>query len=161
MNEKILSKENNSNINTPQELIDQTIVKVEKILNKHFPDHLSFGDGSYTISHGTTQIMIVVRSFTDEETSIECISQLVHGANITPELMNFLLRKNAELHIGAFGLLFDDTITFSHSITGSNLDPNELITTLNSVAAIADYYDVIIVEMAGGKTAIEMLDEEI
>jgi hypothetical protein len=40
--------------------------------------------------------------------------------------MQFLLRKNAELHFGAFGLLFDNTIVFQHSIAGSNVDGNEL-----------------------------------
>ena len=97
--------------------------------------------------------MIVVRHFVKNETIVECMSNVVTGANVTPEIMKFLLRKNAELHFGSFGLLFDDTITFSHAITGTNLDDNELITTLNSVAFISDYYDDVIVEMAGGKRA--------
>ena len=134
----MMSEINNPNIDTPQELIDSTIGKVEKILVENFPEHLSFGNGSYTISHGTTQIMIIVRPYTDNETIVECISHVVTGAKIDDDLMKFLLRKNAELHFGSFGLLFDDAITFSHSITGTSLDPNELITTLNSVATIAD-----------------------
>jgi hypothetical protein len=100
--------------------------------------------------------MIIVRPFTDEDSCVECSANVVIGAKITPDLMKFLLRKNTELHFGAFGLLFDDTITFAHSITGSNLDENELLTSLNSVATIADYYDDVIIEMAGGKRANEL-----
>jgi hypothetical protein len=55
--------------------------------------------------------------------------------------MEFLLRKNATLHFGAFGLAFDRTLVFSHSIAGRNLDYNELRATVETVGAIADYYD--------------------
>lgn len=144
---------------TPAEVINAAIVKVETILKDNFDDYLSFGDGSFTLKRGSTQIMIVVRAFADDETCIECISNVVTGAKITPDLMYFLLRKNAELHYGAFGLLFDDTITFSHSIFGKNLDSNELINTMNSVAVIADYYDDIIVDLAGGKRAQDLNED--
>lgn len=146
-------------VETPQELIDQTIEKVQNYLNKTFPDHLAFGNGSFTISRGSTQVMIIVRPFTNSETSVECVSQVVTGAKITPELMQFLLRKNAELHFGAFGLYFDNTITFSHAVAGTQLDENELTTTLNAVAIIADHYDDKIVELAGGKRATDLLDD--
>ena len=141
---------------TPVELINQTIEKVENILKTHLPDYLNFGNGSFTIAFGSTQVMIIVRPFTSEDTSVECISNVVSGAHITNELMNFLLRKNAELHIGGFGLLFDDTIIYQHSIAGTNLDANELLTSIKAVAVIADYYDDEIVAMAGGKRAADL-----
>jgi hypothetical protein len=142
--------DNNITIETPQELIDSTKDKVINLLVKHFPDYIAYSAGQFTLIHGSTQLMIIIRPFTNEDTCVECISQVVSGATITPELSSFLLRKNAELHFGAFGLLFDDTITFSHSITGANLDENEFLNTIRSVATIADYYDDIIIKMAGG-----------
>ena len=144
---------------TPQEIIDSTIENVKNILDKHFPDYISFEDGSFTISRGSTQVMIVVRPFTINDSCVECISNVVAGATISNELMRFLLRKNAELHFGSFGLLFDDTIIFSNSLSGINLDVNELKTSLNAVAVIADYYDDIIVEMAGGNRAIDNVED--
>ena len=160
MSHKIFNKDDHEIlVDTPQEMIEKTIVDVQAFLDKDFPDHLSFGNGTFTISRGSTQVMIIVRPFTSNETSIECISQVVTGANISPELMNFLLRKNAELHFGAFGLYFDNTITFSHSITGTNLDENELVNTLNAVAIIADHYDDKIMELAGGKRAADLLND--
>ena len=43
--------------------------------------------------------------------------------------------------------------------TGSNLDENELIAAIDSVAIIADYYDNEIIKIAGGVRAIQA-DEE-
>lgn len=156
---QILTKEHNPHIDTPQELIDSTIERVESILKDKFPDYLSFGNGSFTISRGSTQVMLIVRPFTSDDTCIECMANVVFGAKITEDLMKFLLRKNAELHFGAFGLLFDDTISFAHSISGSNLDENELLNTLNAVATIADYYDDIIVSVNGGSRASDFFEE--
>ncbi|MBS1536920.1 MAG: YbjN domain-containing protein [Bacteroidetes bacterium] len=140
---------------TPIELVNQTVEKVQNILKNSFPDFLSFENGSFTISRGSTQIMLVVRPFNETDTCIECMATVVSGAEISHELLHYLLRKNAELHFGAFGLLFDGTIIFSHSITGANLDANELITSVHSVAIISDYYDDEIVKMAGGKRALD------
>lgn len=141
-----------------QEKIDATIEKVDSILKKNFKDYISFGDGSFTITRGSSQVMIVVRPFRQGETFVEFIANIVTGAKITPDLMKFLLRKNAELHFGTFGLLFDDTISFSHSIIGTNLDENEFITSLKTVAFFADYFDDMLVEMAGGKRAADMVE---
>ena len=161
MNEdKVLlaDKENPVN-NTPEELMTTTMEKVVSILDENFPGYLSFGNGSFTISQGSSQVMIVVRPFTHDDSCVECVAHVVHNASITEDLMRFLLRKNSELHFGSFGLLFDGTISFQHSITGENLDANELITTVKSVATISDYYDDIIVNAAGGKRAIDMIEE--
>lgn len=146
-------------VETPKELIDNTNKLVEKALIEFFPDYIKFDDGAYTISRGSTQVMIQVRPYTDNETCVECISNVVYGAEMNSELMQFLLRKNAELHIGGFGLLFDDTIVFQHSIAGTSLDANELVTSVKAVALIADYYDDIIVEIAGGKRATDLIQD--
>ncbi len=104
--------------------------------------------------------MILIRPFTDNETCIEVISNVVMGGKLSPELTKFLLRKNAELHFGAFGLLFDDTIIFQYSIVGTNVDKNELITSINTVAIIADHYDDELALMSGGKRAIDVVPED-
>lgn len=145
---------------TPQELLDATIARVEAILATRYPDYLNFGGGSFAITRGSSQIVVVIRPYTDTDTAVECIANVVTGGNITPEVMKYLLRKNAELHFGAFGILFDETIIFSHTIAGVHLDDNELLTSLDSVATIADHYDDEIVAMTGGHRAIEASDLE-
>jgi len=146
---------------TKNSLIDETRTRVEKLLIDSFPDYVAFENGAYAVSRGSTRVMIVVRSFAETDCVVECTAHVVVGATITPELMSFLLRKNAEVHFGAFGLLFDNTIIFTHSITGANMDRSELITTVAATAIIADHYDDEIVQMAGGKRAsdITIIDE--
>lgn len=152
----MINIEVNNGAETPDEIMLATQEKVENILKAEFPDYIKFEDGKFTISRGSTQIMIVVRPYTDNDAVIECIANVVYDANITEDLMKFLLRKNAELHFGAFGLLFDDTIVFSYSLAGACLDESELINALNSVATIADYYDDVIVSTNCGKRATDL-----
>lgn len=142
------------------ELIEQTYKKITTVLDEKNVEYISFDNGAITLSFGSTQVMVVVREFTEDDTVIECMANVVTGANITPELMRFLLRKNAELHFGSFGLLFDDTIVFSHALNGAHMDSNELLTALHAVSVIADHYDDEIVAMAGGHRAAD-LDHEL
>ncbi len=140
------------------QLVEETRQRVETILKDAYPEYMSFDGGVYAVSRGSTRVMISVLPFTEDESMVEATAHVVSGASITPDLMKFLLRKNAELHMGGFGLLFDDTITFSNSITGTHLDRNELIVLVASVAVIADHYDDEIVATAGGKRSSDITD---
>jgi hypothetical protein len=141
---------------TPEQMLQQTITRVEEMLKEIYPDYASFGDGSFTVRQGSSIVSIVVRPFTEHDTCVECTANVVYGAELSPAIMKFLLRKNAELHFGGFGLLFDGTITFSYSFPGMHLDKEEFHTALMSVAIISDYYDDEIVAVAGGKRAVDM-----
>lgn len=154
--EFLSANEKEGYIQTPIEILEQVNSKLNSLLDEHFPEHIKFDNRTYTIQKGSSQIMITVRPYTQNEACIEFFSNVVIGANISAELMHFLLRKNAEIHFGAFGLIFDNTITFSHSILGSSLSENSLKTILTTVAVICDHYDDIIVELAGGKRAADL-----
>lgn len=153
-----LTKENN--MNTDIEILNNTTEKVKHFLQQLYPDFVAFDDYTFTIKRGSSQVMVVVRPYTDQDTIVEFIANVVYETTVTPDLMYFLLRKNTELHFGGFGLLFDDTVIFSYSIAGKNLDENEFRTALNSVAIIADYYDDEIVAQFGGKLAMEVAAEQ-
>jgi hypothetical protein len=159
MSEEIYDIESDEFQDDPQKLINETVEKINGILKREFPDFLFFGNSQFTITSGSTQVMVTVRPFTNKDTIVECCSHVVKGANISEELMKFLLRKNAELHFGAFGLLFDGTITFSHAITGANMDDMEFVSSLKTVAMISDHYDDIIVKKAGGVRAKDNIED--
>jgi hypothetical protein len=151
--------ENRNNNETPAEILNNARQSILNILENEFEDYIDFGDGTFAITHGSTQVMIIVRPFTEDEACVECLSNVVTGAQVNEELLKFLLRSNSEMHFGGFGLLFDDTITYSHSFSASCLEKGELQITVASIAAIADYYDDIIVQSAGGKRAIDLIEE--
>lgn len=143
-------------MSTQHDLITATQARIKAVLDRTFPNAIDFGDGSYTITQGSTSVMIVVRPFTETDTMVELMSQVVTGGTITPEVMRWLLRKNVELHFGGFGLLFDDTIVFTYSLPGASIDATELEAAITSVAVIADHYDDEIVRLAGGKRAADL-----
>jgi hypothetical protein len=145
---------------TPIEIIEKATEAVEAILAKHFPDHIAFEKGKYTISRGSTQVMVVIRPFTAKDCSIEFIATVVTDAKVDAELSKFLLRTNTELHIGGFGLMFDDTIVYQHSLPGETVSDESFAVALNAVAAIADYYDDEIIKLAGGKRACDSTIDE-
>ena len=143
-------------MDTPMELIQQTSQKVAQFLSEGTFDYVKFDDDTFTVTHGSTQIIILVRPYTEIETIVEFTANIVFDAEMSNYLLHFLLRKNSELHFGAFGLLFDDTVTYNYSLAGTNLDANEFKTALESVAIISDYYDDEIIKMSGGKTFAEI-----
>lgn len=143
---------------TTDAMITETQSAVRAVLAARFPDSIDFGDGTFAIPHGSSSVSIVVRPYTETSTIIELTAQVVSDARLSPELMHYLLRKNAELHFGSFGLLFDDTIVFSYTLSGARVDANALEAAITTVAVIADHYDDHIVDMAGGR---RVSDEEI
>lgn len=140
---------------TSDTLIIATREKVKSVLAARFHNHIDFGDGAFAVPHGSSSVAIVVRPFTESDAMVELIAQIVSGATVSQELMHWMLRKNAELHFGAFGMLFDDTIIYTYAVSGNTLNANELEAAITSVAVIADHYDDEIVGMAGGKRAVD------
>lgn len=138
-----------------QELIDQTRERIRGYLQEIYPDFVEFGDSTFTVQQGSATVSIIVRSWHQDDCAVEFTSQLVSGASVTAELMRWMLQKNVELHFGALGLLFDDTVVYSHTLPGSDLTRNEFGATVLTVAAVADHYDDEIVAMAGGLTSVD------
>ena len=141
---------------TTDTLITSTQDAVRAVLASRFQDHIDFGDGTFAIPFGSSSVSIVVRPYTESDTIIELTAQVVSEATVSSELMHWLLRKNAELHFGGFGLLFDDTIVFTYSISGSAIEGSVLEAAITSVAVIADHYDDQLVRMAGGLRAADV-----
>lgn len=139
-----------------EQLLAQLDSAVDTLLSSIDVDAINYGNGSYTIPHGSASVMVAVRPMGDSEAALEITSHVVTGASVSKELMQFLLRKNAELHFGAFGLLFDDTVIFSYTLPSAVVTKESLATALSAVAAIADYYDDEIVAIAGGHRAADV-----
>lgn len=142
-----------------QEILTSTSKKVREYLQEILPDFVEFEDGTFTVQEGSATVSITVRPWHEGDSAVEFTSHLVSGANITPELMRWMLTKNVELHFGALGLLFDDTIVYSHTLPGCDLSRKEFEATIRTVATIADHYDTEIVGIAGGKVSSEASEE--
>lgn len=142
-----------------QELLDATRVRVREYLNEIYPDFVEFDDGRFTVQEGSATISVTVRPWHEGDSAVELTSQLVTGGTITQEVMRWLLEKNVELHFGALGLLFDDTVVYSHTLPGCDLSRKEFEATIRTVAAIADHYDDELRAMTGGASGAEAVEQ--
>ncbi len=93
----------------------------------------------------------------EDDSVISTRAYVVTGAELTADLMHFLLRENDRMTFGAFGVDEDGDVFFEHTIVGSTCDQPELKTSVSSVVLIADEYDDLIVEKWGGQRAIDRL----
>ena len=133
-----------------QEMIDSARQKVRDYLTEIDPDFQEYDSGMFTVQEGSAVIGISFRPWHIEDVAVEFTSQLVNDASLSEESMRWLLEKNAALHFGSFGLLFDGSIIYSHTIPAACLNQQTFDATLRTVAAIADHYDDEIVQIAGG-----------
>lgn len=136
-----------------QEMIDATKARIREYLSEVDPEFQEYESGMFTVQEGSAVVGITIRPWHDDDVVVEFTSQLVNGAAINGDTMRWLLQKNAELHFGAFGLLFDNTILYSHTIPGGSLNKKTFAATARMAAVIADHYDDEIVGMAGGTLA--------
>ena len=99
--------------------------------------------------------------FGESDAVISTRAYVVTGAELTADLMHYLLRENDRMTFGAFGLDEEGDIFFEHSILGATADKEELKSSVSSVVLIADEYDDNIVEKWGGKRAIDRVRSQV
>lgn len=140
-------------------IVNATLKKVKgylkEIYGKNYKTRVQEVDDSMVIHHGSAAITVFVRPLSKDDCLVTSQAYVVQGAKIGPKLLGMLMRLNATNPVGAFGMLFDDTIIFRHTISGANLDLNELRMSIRTVAFFADEYDDDIRKIAGGFRAVD------
>lgn len=117
-------------------------------------------DDFYFFRYGTT--VVVIRLFEeDNNVFVRIASSLLKDFEVSIELMTKLLQFNTDVLFGAFLLFDDDTISFSTTLLGNRIGFEEFEFALRYVAKVSDDYDEILQDIAGGKKAIDILDESV
>lgn len=122
------------------------------------------GPSTFVAKRGSAVVGIHVMPFAGEEDGaadalVQIQANVVEGANLTVDVLRQLLEFNHEAAYGGFGLGEKGLVTYHHCLLGSSLAKTELIDVLYEVAKVADDWDDILVEQAGGVTAIDKLRE--
>ena len=114
----------------------------------------------YVVKQGTAYVYIHVLPWDPDRALVRLVAQLARGCEMTPDLAIKLLRLNARLRFGAFGYVPQGScVVFSHTLLGGEtLDPEEILTTLRDLSVVADEYDDLIVEEAGGQRMQDLID---
>jgi hypothetical protein len=128
---------------------------LKQIHGKRYADIVQEVNGSFVVRRGSAAVHLTFKSWGKDDCLVTALAYIVQNAKVGPKILGHLMRRNATEQIGAYGLLFDDTIVFSHSIAGANLDMNELRITIGTVAFVADESDDDIRKIAGGLRAVD------
>ncbi len=116
--------------------------KVATYMNQMFDaDEIIELDGTYAFSFGSISVNIVVKQWHSEDVMVEVFAYLSDDMDLSGDKMEELLRLNATIPFGSFGLSLENSLKFSYSLAGKNLDYNEFSAAVQNVAAVADQYD--------------------
>jgi hypothetical protein len=148
-----MSKAKEFHTHCQEEVYRQIKSYLDELVEEHFDDadHCDF-----YLKYGSTVLEVSIDPYEDDDAIIEILAFCVQGAEPSFELMQELLRLNAEVPIGGFSLCGGD-VFFSHSFLGRRLRPEQLIASLDIVASVSDLYDEKLVAKYGGETALERL----
>ena len=109
----------------------------------------------FMVNVGSAITHTAVYPWGDDDPTICSRAWVVQDAEMTPELMRYLLTTNDTMRFGAFGIDEDDDIFFEHTIVGSTCDRDELKTSIMAVVTTADRLDDEIVARWGGTRAMD------
>ena len=128
---------------TNDALVAATKQKVETYMKDLFHDHEVVKiDDFYTFTFGSITVTVQVLPWHSEDVLIKVYSYLgKDDVELAPELTAELLRLNATIPFGSFGITFEGQAIFSYSLAGANVDANEFQAAVQMVAKTADDYD--------------------
>jgi len=127
---------------TNEELLAATRQKVDAYMKEMFnEDEIIQLDDIYSFSFGTISVNVEVRPWHSEDVLVEVYAYLADDMELSHEQLEELLRLNARMSFGAFGLSLENSLKFSYALAGKNLDMNEISAAIQNVAVIADQYD--------------------
>jgi len=108
---------------------------------------------AFVITVGTAMAQVGVFPWGEDDATLTTRSYVITGAELVPDLMEFLLHENDRMRFGAFGIDDDKDIFFEHALLGSTCDKEELKSSVMAVVYTADKYDDLIHEKWGGLRA--------
>jgi len=117
-------------------------------------------DRVFIVKQGSTFVMVSVAPMSGDRAQVRCIAQLVKGVNMTNELALELLKMNTRMSFGAFAYADGaKLVLITHSLLGgSTLDAEELTSTIEDMALLADEHDDDIIARFGGQRMSDLLE---
>jgi hypothetical protein len=123
-------------------LMKETQAKVEQYLRQIFDEEEFIQvEDLYAFTYGTVQIEIKVIPWHTEDVLVNVFSYLAENVNVNLSLAEELLRLNTTISFGSFGITFDNSVMYSYSLAGRNMDFSEFLAAIQTVATISDNYD--------------------
>ena len=125
-----------------QELKDAVNAKLDGYIKDLFyDDEIIKLDDMFSFSFGSVSVNILIRPWHTEDVLVDVFSYIAEDVELSREELDELLRLNATIPFGSFGISMENSVKFSYTLAGRNLDFNEFAAAVQNIAAIADQYD--------------------
>ena len=126
---------------------------VKQLMAELYGETCSVNDDfpAFSLDAGTSMVRVVVLPRDDTDACVQVFAWVIIGAELTPDLMKYLLRKNYEFLFGGFGIDSEGDIFFKHTILANDIDKSELRATIGAVRFSADEQDDEIQKRWGGQ----------
>ena len=135
-----------------------TFEAVRTYVNELFEDaFFEEATGHFYVRYGSTVLEISVEPYGPEEVIVVIMAYCVQGVEVDEQLLLGLLELNHSLPLGAFSLVGDSDIFFSHTLFGRDLEGQDLLGAIAAVATTSDDYDDRIVARYGGQRALDRI----
>ena len=119
-------------------------------------DFESEPEGPMILKHGST--LVFVSTFEDgEHTFCRIAAMLLQDVDASLDLLRHLLRLNTEVLFGGFLLFETNTLAFSATLLGNELEDEVFVPTLNYVAHISDTFDDLLHGLGGGRRGVDII----
>ena len=127
--------------------------RVKLLMAELYGESCSVNDDfpAFALGAGSSQVRVVVLPRDESDACVQVFAWVVIGAELTPDLMKYLLQKNDETLFGGFGIDSEGDIFFKHAILATDLDKSELRATIGAVRFTADEHDDEIQKRWGGQ----------
>ncbi len=137
-----------------EDLLKEVREKVKTYLKEVVDDFVEV-DGILSFTYGSVTVNVEVVPWHRDDVLVKVFSYLAENAQLSDDLMRTLLEMNARFPLGAFAVSMGDSVMYRYSIAGANLDLNEFVAAVYTVATVADSYDEFVREYGGGSGRID------
>lgn len=110
---------------------------------------------AFAVAAGSAVAHVFVLPWTEEAAIVTTRAYVATGVKLEPDLLRWLLARNAEALFGAFGIDEEGEIVIDHSVNGATCDKEDLRASVLGVVFSADRYDDEIVARWGGERALD------
>jgi hypothetical protein len=134
---------------TNEALLSSVRANVKTYLNQMFDSgEIVEMEEVVAFTFGSVTVNVQVVAWHKEDVLVDVYSYLTEESNLNAEEMEELLRLNATVPFGSFGISMEGSIKFSYSLTGKNMDFEEFSSAVQTVAVIADEFDEKLIALA-------------
>lgn len=132
--------------------------KIEKYLRQK---DLSYEvkSGTYWVRQGSTVVLVSPTKWGEQEQTLVALAAPVslEMKTVSAKLTRFLVEENKQLLFGKFSLDSQNNgVWYEHVLLGDDLDAEEFVTSLVTIALTADKYDEKVCKMTGGKRFVDV-----